>query len=114
MPTGDHKCPPHVVFAKRIYRKIVEATDGSMGASDLKDDLEDDDNERVEDDDKEEFDGDYFLVTMDMEDGNNEGEGPGKCPVVFGCAAVADRSLDNDEEGKNKGGGAIRTPWELH
>ncbi len=23
MPTGDPKCPPHVVFAKRIYRKIV-------------------------------------------------------------------------------------------
>ncbi len=52
MPTGGPKCPPHVVFAKRIYRKIVEATDGSTGASNLDDDIEDDDNERVENDDE--------------------------------------------------------------
>jgi hypothetical protein len=107
MPTGDPKCPPHVVFAKCIYRKIVEATDGSTGASDLEDNLEDDDNERVEDDDEEEYDGDDFLVTMDVEEGNNKGEGPGERPVVLGHAAVADRSLGNDEEGKNEGGGAI-------
>jgi hypothetical protein len=41
---------------------------------------------------------------MDVEDGNNEGEGPGKHPVVLGCVAVADRSFGNDEEGKNEGG----------
>jgi hypothetical protein len=63
MPTGDPKCPPHVIFAKCIYRKIVEATDGSTGASNLKNDLEQDeeDDERVKDDDKEEYDGDGFL-----------------------------------------------------
>jgi hypothetical protein len=114
MPTGDPKCPPHVVFAESIYRKIVEATDGSMGVSDLKDNLEDDDDERVEDDNEEESDGDDFLATMDVEDSNNESEGPGDRPVVLGLAVVADRSLVNDEEGKNEGGGAIQTPWELH
>ncbi len=56
---------------------------------------------------KEEYDGDDFLATMDMEDGNNEGEGPGELPVVLGHAVVADCSLGNDEEGKNERGGAI-------
>jgi len=77
-----------------------------MGASDLKDDLEDDDNERVENDNEEEYDGDDFLPTMDMEDSNNKGEGPGECPVVLGHAAIADCLLGNDEEGKNEGGGS--------
>ena len=111
---GDPKSPPHVIFAKRIYSKIAEATDGSTGASNPEDDLEDDGDERVEDNDEEEYDGDDFLATMDVEDGNNKGEGPGECPVVLGHAMVADRLLGNDEEGKNEGGGAIQTPWELH
>ena len=109
MPTGDPKCPPHLVSAKHIYRKIVEATDGSTGASDLEDDLEDDDDERVEDDDEEEYDGDDFPATMEVEDGNNEGEGPGEHPVVLGHATVADRSLGNDEEGKYEGGSNSNT-----
>ena len=33
MKTGDPNCPPHIRSAKRIYRKIVEATDGSDGES---------------------------------------------------------------------------------
>ncbi len=77
--------PPSCCFCKHIYRKIVEATDGSMGASDLEDNLEDDDDERVEDDDEEEYDGDDFLTTMDVEDGNKKGEGPCECPVVLSC-----------------------------
>ena len=43
---------------------------------------------------------------MEVEDGNNEGEGPGEHPVVLGHAAVADCLLGNDEEGKNEGGGS--------
>jgi hypothetical protein len=31
--TGDPNCPPHVCNAKRIYYKIVLATDGSTGGS---------------------------------------------------------------------------------
>ena len=31
MKTGDPNCPPHIRRAKRIYRKIVIATDGSDG-----------------------------------------------------------------------------------
>ena len=30
MPTGDLKCPPHVVFDKCIYRKIVEVADAPI------------------------------------------------------------------------------------
>ena len=33
MKTGDLNCPPPIRSAKRIYRKIVEATDGSDGES---------------------------------------------------------------------------------
>jgi hypothetical protein len=32
-PTGDPNCPPHIHSAKRIYRLIVKATDGSDGES---------------------------------------------------------------------------------
>ncbi len=35
MPTGNPECPPHVRSAKRIYRKIVMATDGSTGGFDI-------------------------------------------------------------------------------
>jgi hypothetical protein len=38
MLTGNPECPPHVRSAKRIYRKIVLATDGLMGGSDIKND----------------------------------------------------------------------------
>ncbi len=53
VPTGNPNCPPHIIFAKRIYRKIVEATDGSTGGSDLEGDLEDDNNDKDIDGDKE-------------------------------------------------------------
>ena len=29
MKTGDPNCPPHIRYAKRIYRKIIAATDSS-------------------------------------------------------------------------------------
>jgi len=38
IPTGDPNCPPYVRDAKRIYYKIVQATDGSTGGSDVDDD----------------------------------------------------------------------------
>ena len=45
IPTGDPECPPHIRNAKRIYRKIVLATDGSTGGSDVSDDEGEDDAE---------------------------------------------------------------------
>jgi len=39
IPTGDPNCPPYVRDAKRIYYKIVQATDGSTGGSDVDDDI---------------------------------------------------------------------------
>jgi hypothetical protein len=45
IPTGDPACPPHIRNAKRIYRKIVLATDGSTGGSDVSDDEGEDDAE---------------------------------------------------------------------
>ncbi len=39
IPTGDPTCPPHIRRAKRISRKIVQATDGSTGNSDAFGDL---------------------------------------------------------------------------
>ena len=85
--------------------KIVEATDGSTGASTHEDNLEDDDDESVEEDNEGECDGDDFLATMDVEDGNIKDEGPGELPVVHGRTTVADCLLGNDEEGKYKVGG---------
>ena len=51
MKTGDPNCPPHIRSAKHIYRKIVEATDGSDGQS-----YKDVDNDNGEEDDKEDDD----------------------------------------------------------
>ncbi len=51
MKTGDPNCPPHICSAKRIYRKIVEATDGSDGQS-----YKDVDNNDGEEDNKEDND----------------------------------------------------------
>jgi hypothetical protein len=55
MKTGDPNCPPHIHSAKRIYRKIVEATDGSDGQSykDVDVDGGEEDDEEDDDDDKE-------------------------------------------------------------
>ena len=73
IPTGDPNCPPHVRFAKRIYRKIVEATDGSTGGSNLEDDLEDDDEENEGDDVGEEGDEEDFLSgVLDVGEGGGE------------------------------------------
>ncbi len=71
MKTGDPNCPPHIRSAKRIYRKIVEATDGSDGQSykDVDDDDGEEDNEEDNDDgkedDKEDDDGSIVIVGGD-------------------------------------------------
>jgi hypothetical protein len=70
MKTGDPNCPPHIRSAKRIYRKIVEATDGSDGQSykdvddddSKEDDEEDDDNGK--EDDEEDDDGSIVAATL--------------------------------------------------
>ena len=89
MPTGDPNCPPHIRFAKRIFRKIVKATDGSDGESgngDFEDnhydidgdggeggnrDIGDDDEDVGEDDedgdlDDEEDDGGDVVVPVEL------------------------------------------------
>jgi hypothetical protein len=67
MPTGEPNCTPHVIFAKCIYRRIVEATDGSMGGSDLGGDLQDDNNDKVKEDHEEDY-GEDFLASIDGDD----------------------------------------------
>ena len=73
MKTGDPNCPPHIRSAKRIYRKIGEATDGSTGGSDLEDDLEDDDEDNEGDDDGEErYEEDFSTGVLDVGEGGGE------------------------------------------
>ncbi len=84
VPTGDPNCPPHIIYAQRIYRKIVEATDGSTGGSDLKGDLEDYNDDKDVDGDEEDNGKDVvgnieFLAGMDEDgDSNDHGEGGGR------------------------------------
>ena len=69
IPTGDPNCPPYVRHAKWIYYKIVQATNGSTGGSDVDDDIgvtgeteaerndgEDDFSNNNEDDDDDDID----------------------------------------------------------
>ena len=73
MKTGDPNCPPHVRFAKRIYRKIVDATDGSTGGSDLEDDLEDyGDHDEGDDDGEDGYGEDLFTGVLDVGEGGGE------------------------------------------
>ena len=73
MKTGNPNCPPHVRFAKHIYRKIVEATDGSTGGSDLEDDLEDDDEDNEGDNGgEEEYEEDFLTGVLDVGEGGGE------------------------------------------
>ena len=58
LPTGDPNCPPHIHSSKRIYRKTIQATDGSNGESDLNSlginaGDHDDEQEEEEEDDKD-------------------------------------------------------------
>ncbi len=39
IPTGEPNCPPYVYSANCIFYKIVQATDGSTGGSDVGNDL---------------------------------------------------------------------------
>mgnify|MGYP006142657583 CR=1 FL=1 len=66
IPTGDPNCPPYVRAAKRIFHKIVQATDGSTGGSDVDDDFEETGVERNDDEAGDEDD--------DMIDSSNNGE----------------------------------------
>jgi hypothetical protein len=59
-PTGDPNCPPYVRDAKRIFYKIVQATDGSTGGSDVDEDFgetgaERNDNEAGDEDEDIDF-----------------------------------------------------------
>ena len=64
--TGDPNCPPYVRAAKRIFHKIVQATDGSTGGSEVDDDFEENGVERNDDEAGGEDD--------DMIDSSNNGE----------------------------------------
>jgi hypothetical protein len=69
IPTGDPECPPHICNAKRIYRKIVLATDGSTGGSDGSDDEREDDAEEDEEgneEEEEEEEGDGANTSFDF------------------------------------------------
>ncbi len=71
MPTSDPNCLPHIRSAKRIYKIIVKATDGSDG-------LSGDDNARdVNDDDDDDYDDnnnddDNVADEEEDDDGNND------------------------------------------
>ncbi len=90
MPTGDPNCPPHVKFAKHIFWKIVQATNGSMGESYAEGNLsiEEDDKEYDDEDDNE----DVGKDGEDDDDANDQHGGRGEhllAPVdIFGHVAV--------------------------
>jgi hypothetical protein len=75
MKTVDPNCPPHIHSAKLIYRKIVEATDGSDGKSNKKKEDDDDEDDKDDSDDEDADDGrDY---DDDDEDADDDGGGRG-------------------------------------
>jgi hypothetical protein len=48
MPTGDQNCLPHICSAKLIHRKIVNATNGSTGSSDVEEGEDNYDNKEFD------------------------------------------------------------------
>ena len=75
MKTGDPNCPPHIRSAKRIYRKIVEATDGSDGESNKEKEEDDDEDDKDDSDDEDADDGGDD--DEDDEDEDDDGGGGG-------------------------------------
>jgi hypothetical protein len=71
IPTGDPNCPPYIRDAKRIFRKIVQATDGSTGGG-SDDEVEtwtDREDEAEDEDDAEDInDGNVFGSNDDDDD----------------------------------------------
>ena len=92
MKTGDPNCPPHIRYAKRIYRKIIAATDGSDGESN-KD--EDDDNDEDDDDDEEEDD--VYNNNDDDDDGSGGGGGGGVRTHDFPGDMIGDQRERNGD-----------------
>ncbi len=116
VPTGDPNCLPHIIYAKRIYRKIVEATDGLTGGSDLKCNLEDDDYDKDVDGDEEDDGKDVvgnveFLAGMDEDDNSNDrGEGGGCCE----CLVMARDLFLQKEGGNNSTAGDASASMSMH
>jgi hypothetical protein len=111
IPTGDPECPPHIRNAKRIYRKIVLATDGSTGGSDVSDDEGEDDAEEDEEgnDEEEEEEGDGANTSFDFSV-DDEAEPEAEPEAVAAAAGGKNTSLSSSAQsstskGKRKEGG---------
>jgi hypothetical protein len=123
IPTGDPECPPHICNAKRIYRKIALATDGSTGGSngsddEGKDDAEEDKEGNNEEEEEEEEEGDGANTSYDFSV-DNEQEPEAEPEAVAAAAGGKNHSLGKNcslssstqsstSKGKRKeGGGGI-------
>jgi hypothetical protein len=121
IPTGDPYCPPHIRNAKRIYRKIVLATNGSTGGSDGSDEGEDKDTEEDEEgDEEEEEEGDGANTSFDFSINNDqepEAEPEAETEAVAAAAGV-NRSLSSTtlslSQGKRKEGGGGKQTTKNH
>ena len=108
IPTGDPECPPHIRNAKRIFRKIVLASDGSTGGSDGSENENDDDGEEdtMDDDeeDEEEEDeevGDAANSSFDLS--IDDAQEPEVEPGAVAAAAGGDRSLSSSTLSSSQG-----------
>ena len=112
IPTGDPNCPPYVRAAKRIFHKIVQATDGSTGGSDVDDDFEETGVERNDDKAGDEDD--------DMIDSSNNGEddddislpNPAALFPRLGETIGGNNSFPADEEERAQARGGSRSDTE--
>jgi hypothetical protein len=74
MPTGDPLCPPYIHSAKRIYRKIVRATDGLDGGSDDDEELGGNNADNNDNQDKNNVEEGEGRGGDDYDNGDNRGE----------------------------------------
>ena len=108
MPTGDPDCPPHIHLAKRIYRMIVKATDGSDGmsgdtddaclvsdeASNINDDNDDDDKDDNDNNNNDHQDNDDEDSVGDEEE--DEDNGGLLVPIDLSFGDASDFAMENE------------------
>jgi len=109
-PTGDPNCPPYVRDAKQIFYKIVQATDGSTGGSDVDEDFGETGAERNDD---EAGDKDDDIEFSNKDEDNDIGlPNPAALLPRLGETICGNNSFPADKEARASAPGGSRSGTE--
>jgi hypothetical protein len=114
IPTGDPNCPPYIRDAKQIYYKIVQATNGSTGCSDVDEDFGETGETEAErnDDEPGDEDEDIDFSNNDRDDDDIGLLNPAALLPRLGESISGNNSFPADEEERASARGGSRSDTE--